>query len=65
MSTPSPVSAMGFLYLRTARNRIVSQVRRARSPRYLAAVILGALYLWWVLFRNTRLDGNNPFARHW
>lgn len=24
-----------------------------RSPRYLAAVCIGAFYLWWALFRNT------------
>ncbi len=61
MSAPSPVSAMWFLYLHTARNRLLAQARRVRSPRYLAAVLLGALYIWWALFRNTRLNGG-PFA---
>lgn len=52
---------MWFLYLRSARNRLWSQARRARSPRYLAAVVLGMLYIWWALFRNTRLEGG-PLA---
>jgi len=52
---------MWFLYLRTARNRLIAQAKRARSPRYIAAVVLGALYIWFALFRNTRTNGG-PFA---
>jgi len=48
---------MWFLYTRTAVNRWRSQIKRARNPRYLIAVLLGALYLWWALFRNTRMSG--------
>ncbi len=48
---------MWFLYTRTAVNRLRSQIKRARNPRYLTAVLLGALYLWWALFRNTRMSG--------
>ncbi len=48
---------MWFLYTRTAVNRLRSQIKRARNPRYLIAVLLGALYLWWALFRNTRMSG--------
>ena len=58
---PSPASALWFVYLRSARNRLRSQAKRARSPRYLAAVILGILYIWWALFRNTRMGGG-PLA---
>ncbi len=59
--TPSPVSALRFLYARTMTNRLRAQLARARSPRYLVAVVLGILYLWWALFRNARLGGG-PFA---
>src|SRR6186997_3158971 len=45
------------MYLRSARNRLRAQAKRARSPRYLIAVILGILYIWWALFRNTRMGG--------
>jgi len=57
MSTPSPARALWFAYLHSARNRLRAQVARARSPRYLAAVLLGMLYLWWVMFRNSRFGG--------
>ena len=60
-STPSPAAAMWFLYVRSARNRLRAQLKRARSPRYLVAVILGVLYIWWAMFRNTRLGGG-PLA---
>jgi hypothetical protein len=57
----SPVAALLYLYRQTARNRLRLQLRRVRSPRYLAAVLLGALYLWWALFRNTRI-GSTPLT---
>ena len=58
---PSPAAALWFMYVHTFRNRLRAQAARARSPRYVAAVILGMLYLWWALFRNARLGGG-PFA---
>ena len=39
---PSPASALLFLYVRSAYNRLRRQIARARSPRYLLAVLLGA-----------------------
>lgn len=59
--TPSPASAMLFLYARTFSNRLKSQLTRIRSPRYVAAVIMGVLYIWWALFRNSRFGGG-PLA---
>ena len=59
--SPSPTAALWFMYVSTFRNRLRAQAARARSPRYVIAVILGMLYLWWALFRNARL-GNGPFA---
>ncbi len=58
---PSPPSALLFLYMRTFTNRLRSQLARVRSPRYVAAVVMGALYIWWALFRNARL-GDGPLA---
>ena len=52
---------MLFLYRRTAANRLRQQVARAKSPRYLAAVVMGMLYIWWALFRNAQLGGG-PLA---
>ncbi|WP_337171958.1 putative ABC exporter domain-containing protein [Gemmatimonas aurantiaca] len=45
--------ALRYLYTRTLWNRLRAQAARVRSPRYLAAVVIGALYLWWALLRNT------------
>jgi len=59
--TPSPPAALLFLYTRSFSNRLRSQAARIRSPRYVAAVIMGALYLYWALFRNARLGGG-PLA---
>jgi hypothetical protein len=39
-------SALGYLALHSARNRILRQVRRLRTPRYAVALLLGLGYLW-------------------
>ncbi|HYW33441.1 MAG TPA: putative ABC exporter domain-containing protein [Gemmatimonas sp.] len=57
----APFGALFYLYKRTSANRLRAQFARARNPRYLIAVFLGVLYLWWALFRNARL-GNSPFG---
>lgn len=51
---PAPARALLFLLWRSFANRLRSQAARVKSPRYIVAVVLGALYLWWALFRNTR-----------
>ena len=58
---PSPAAALWFLYLHSTRNRVRAQLKRVRSPRYLAAVVAGVAYIWLVMFRNTPLDGG-PLA---
>ncbi len=40
--------------LRSARNRIMSRLRRLRDPRYLLGAIAGLGYFWFMFFRNTR-----------
>ena len=58
---PSPLAALLFLYRRSTANRLRAQVKRIRNPRYVFAVLMGVLYIWWALFRNTRLGGG-PLA---
>lgn len=58
----SPVSALAFMYWRTTYHRLRSQIAKVRNPRYLVAVLIGALYIYWILFSNTREEGR-PFAR--
>jgi ABC-2 type transport system permease protein len=58
---PSPLAALLYLYRRSFANRLRSQVRRVRNPRYVFAVLMGVLYIWWALFRNSQLGGG-PLA---
>jgi putative ABC exporter len=39
----------GYLVWRSASNRIRRQLRHLRSPRYLAALLLGIAYLWFMI----------------
>jgi ABC-2 type transport system permease protein len=51
------VNAFLFLVTHSARNRFRSQLTRARSPRYAAALIVGGAYLWLFLVRQTPHSG--------
>lgn len=44
--------ALWYLIRTSARNRLVRQVRRLRTPRYALAFALGLLYLWFFLIRS-------------
>ncbi|HEY5218687.1 MAG TPA: putative ABC exporter domain-containing protein [Gemmatimonadaceae bacterium] len=43
-----------YLTLRSFRNRIESQVRRAKQPRYALALIIGIGYFYFLFWRNPR-----------
>jgi uncharacterized membrane protein (DUF485 family) len=43
------IQVFGYLVWCSARNRIVRQLRHLRSPRYLAALLLGVAYLWFMI----------------
>jgi putative ABC exporter len=43
--------ALRYLTIATSRNRTRARLRRLRQPRYAAAFVLGALYLWTFLLR--------------
>jgi len=60
--TPDPTDALRYMYWQSFANRLQSQVKRLRSPRYIAAVVVGVLYIWWALFRNARFGGG-PLAK--
>lgn len=55
------MSALLWLIRTSARNRLVSMLRWARSPRYAAALILGVLYVWWFLVRPASHAGTTSF----
>ena len=58
---PHPAAALAFLYWRAFLNRLRSQTKRIRSPRYVIAVALGIAYIYWALFAYSN-DRNSPFA---
>ena len=45
------MNAFTYLIWTSARNRFVTALRRVRSPRYAAALIVGGLYIWSFLLR--------------
>src|SRR4051812_41786805 len=47
------MSARAFAYLtaHSAKNRLLSRLRRAKNPRYALAILLGGWYLWMVYLR--------------
>ena len=55
------MNALLYLSWNSARNRFLSAFRRARSPRYAVALIVGALYLWGFLWRPVNYPGATSF----
>jgi ABC-2 type transport system permease protein len=53
-------SALGYLAVRSARNRVMRQVRRLRRPRYAVALLLGVGYLWAVAVRQRPPSAGPP-----
>src|SRR5215210_4459097 len=55
------IRVFGYLTGRSAYNRIARQLQHLRSPRYLAALLLGLSYLWFiVLGQRPTTVGANP-----
>ena len=46
------IRIFGYLVWRSGYNRLVRQLRHLRSPRYVAALLLGAGYLWIILIEQ-------------
>ena len=46
------MNALLYLSWTSARNRFVTAFRRVQSPRYAAALIVGGIYIWALLFRT-------------
>ena len=44
------IGAFAYLIVTTSRNRLVSQVKRLRNPRYAIAILLGLGYFWFAFF---------------
>jgi ABC-2 type transport system permease protein len=46
------IGAFAFLLFNTTRNRLLSQLRRLRTPRYAVGFVLGLGYFWLILGRH-------------
>ena len=46
--------ALGYLVVQTVTNRLRLQVSKLQNPRYALALLLGALYLWFLLVQPNR-----------
>jgi hypothetical protein len=59
------IGAFAYLILTTTRNKLLSQVKRLRNPRYAIAILLGLAYFWFAFFnpgaRGSRAGGGSPF----
>ncbi len=51
------MNAFFYLVWTSWRNRVFTLVRRARSPRHVVALLVGAAYLWWFLVRPIGRSG--------
>jgi hypothetical protein len=51
------IGSLGYLAARSTRNRLVRQLRRLRTPRYVLALLLGLAYLWYIGVRQRPMSG--------
>lgn len=56
------IRVFGYLAWRSARNRIARQLRHLRSPRYVAALLLGLTYLWFMIVGQRPTTGATEVA---
>ena len=60
------IGTFAYLLVRSGRNRLLRQLRRLRQPRYLAALVLGLGYLWFiVLQQRPATPGADPVRTRW
>ncbi|HEU5041729.1 MAG TPA: putative ABC exporter domain-containing protein [Gemmatimonadales bacterium] len=59
------IGAFGYLLGRSARNRLLRQLRRLRQPRYVIALLLGVAYLWVVVVQQRPSGPTQAEHRGW
>lgn len=60
-----PASAIAYAWGRSTINRLRSQAKRVKNPRYAVAMLIGLAYFYWIFVQNPRASsesGVNPFA---
>ena len=60
------IHVFGYLAWRSAYNRIARQIRHLRSPRYVGALVFGAVYLWFmVIAQRPAVSGSTIADSGW
>jgi ABC-2 type transport system permease protein len=57
------IGVFGYLTWRSAHNRFIRQIRRLQSPRYLAALLLGVAYIWFIVVGQRPTQATSPDPR--
>jgi ABC-2 type transport system permease protein len=56
------IRIFGYLAWRSAYNRIARQIRHLRSPRYVAALVFGVVYLWFMVIAQRPATSGGDLA---
>ena len=56
------IRMFGYLAWRSAHNRVARQLRHLRSPRYVAALLLGLAYLWFIVIAQRPAPATGDLA---
>jgi ABC-2 type transport system permease protein len=56
------IRVFGYLAVRSAYNRIARQIRHLRSPRYVAALVFGMVYLWFMVISQRPAGSGGTIA---
>ena len=59
------IGVFGYLVWRSAYNRIARQIRHLRSPRYVAALLCGVVYLWFMVITQRPVGGGAIADSRW
>ncbi len=59
------IGVFGYLVWRSAYNRIARQIRHLRSPRYVAALLCGVVYLWFMVIAQRPVGGSTIADSGW
>jgi predicted benzoate:H+ symporter BenE len=56
------IRVFGYLAWRSAYNRLARQIRHLRSPRYVAALVFGVVYLWFMVIAQRPVGSGDTIA---
>ena len=56
------IRTFSYLAWRSAHNRVARQLRHLRSPRYVAALLLGLAYLWFMVITQRPVPAAGDLA---